>query len=49
MWSGALADAFGYRSFFLWVMASTLPGFGVAALVCGQPGFEKLKSMRAGK
>lgn len=33
MFSGWLQDHIGYKNFFLWVMASTIPGFIVAALV----------------
>lgn len=33
MFSGWLQDQIGYKNFFLWVMASTIPGFVVAALV----------------
>ncbi|MBW7889047.1 MAG: AmpG family muropeptide MFS transporter [Bacteroidetes bacterium] len=33
MFSGWLEDQIGYQHFFLWVMASTIPGFLVAALV----------------
>jgi PAT family beta-lactamase induction signal transducer AmpG len=39
MFSGALQDAIGYKNFFLWVMASTIPGFIVAALVKIDPEF----------
>ena len=44
MFSGAIQDAFGYKNFFLWVMASTIPGFLVAALVKIDPEFGKKKS-----
>jgi len=39
MASGAVQEWLGYKSFFLWVMASTIPGFAVAALVRIEPGF----------
>ena len=32
-WSGWAADGLGYPNFFLWVVALTVPGFAVAALV----------------
>mgnify|MGYP000017331277 CR=1 FL=1 len=32
-WSGWVSDSLGYQGFFLWVVALTLPGFAVAALV----------------
>lgn len=44
MFSGALQDAIGYRYFFVWVMASTIPGFVVAMLVTIDPEFGKKKS-----
>lgn len=39
MWSGWLQQLIGYRGFFLWVVASTIPGFVVAALVDIPHGF----------
>jgi PAT family beta-lactamase induction signal transducer AmpG len=44
MFSGALQDWIGYRSFFLWVILSTIPGFIVAALVKVDPEFGKKRS-----
>ncbi|MGB2868511.1 MAG: MFS transporter [Bacteroidota bacterium] len=44
MFSGAIQDAIGYKNFFLWVMASTIPGFLVAALVKIDPEFGKKKA-----
>ncbi|NUN69714.1 MAG: MFS transporter [Bacteroidetes bacterium] len=44
MFSGALQDAIGYQHFFLWVMASTIPGFVVAMLVKVDPEFGKKKN-----
>ncbi len=44
MFSGALQEAIGYKNFFLWVMASTIPGFIVAALVKIDPEFGKKKA-----
>ncbi len=44
MWSGALADALGYRAFFLWVMGSTLPGFLAPALIRLRPGFGRAEA-----
>ncbi len=43
MFSGWLQDQIGYGNFFLWVMASTIPGFLVAALVKIPEGFGKKK------
>jgi len=43
MFSGALQELIGYPYFFLWVMASTIPGFIVAALVKIEPEFGKKK------
>lgn len=43
MFSGWLEDQIGYQNFFLWVMASTIPGFIVAALVKIPEGFGKKK------
>ncbi|MCK9408725.1 MAG: MFS transporter [Bacteriovoracaceae bacterium] len=45
MFSGALQDAIGYQHFFLWVMASTIPGFVVAILVKIDPEFGKKKAV----
>lgn len=39
MWSGYLADHFGYRHFFLWVICSALPGFTLAMLLKVDPQF----------
>jgi PAT family beta-lactamase induction signal transducer AmpG len=39
MFSGWLQELLGYRNFFLWVMAATLPSFLVAALIPLKPGF----------
>lgn len=39
MFSGWLQDLIGYKSFFLWVILSTIPGFLVAALVKIDPAF----------
>ncbi|BDQ04437.1 MFS transporter [Ignavibacterium sp.] len=39
MFSGALQEAIGYSNFFLWVVASTIPGFIVTALVKIDPEF----------
>ncbi len=41
MFSGALQEWLGYKSFFLWVIISTVPGFIVTALVTIKPGFGK--------
>ncbi|MBI2429688.1 MAG: MFS transporter, partial [Ignavibacteriales bacterium] len=43
MFSGWLQDQIGYGNFFLWVMASTIPGFLVAAFVKIPDGFGKKK------
>jgi PAT family beta-lactamase induction signal transducer AmpG len=43
MFSGWLEDQIGYQNFFLWVMASTIPGFIVAALVNIPEGFGRKK------
>ncbi|MBP9212120.1 MAG: MFS transporter, partial [Bacteroidetes bacterium] len=43
MFSGKLQDAIGYQHFFLWVMASTIPGFIVALMVKIDPEFGKKK------
>ena len=39
MVSGWLQELMGYRNFFLWVTAATLPSFLVAALIPLKPGF----------
>jgi len=39
MFSGALQESIGYSHFFLWVVASTIPGFIVTALVKINPEF----------
>ncbi|MFA6457041.1 MAG: MFS transporter [Bacteroidota bacterium] len=44
MFSGALQDMIGYQHFFVWVMASTIPGFIVAMLVKIDPTFGKKRS-----
>lgn len=44
MFSGKLQDAIGYQHFFLWVLASTIPGFIVAMMVKIDPEFGKKKS-----
>ena len=41
MFSGALQEWIGYKSFFIWVILSTIPGFLVAALVKIPPEFGK--------
>jgi PAT family beta-lactamase induction signal transducer AmpG len=41
MFSGALQEWIGYKSFFIWVIFSTIPGFLVAALVKIPPDFGK--------
>ncbi|MBM2841430.1 MAG: beta-lactamase [Bacteroidetes bacterium] len=43
LFSGALQEYLGYKSFFVWVMISTIPGFAVAALVKIDPEFGKKK------
>ena len=43
MFSGWLEDQIGYQNFFLWVIASTIPGFIVAALVKIDPGYGRKK------
>ncbi len=43
MASGWLQEQLGYQNFFLWVMAATIPGFIVAALVKIDPEFGKRK------
>jgi PAT family beta-lactamase induction signal transducer AmpG len=44
MASGWLQEQLGYQNFFLWVMAATIPGFIVTALVKIDPGFGKKKT-----
>ncbi len=44
MFSGKLQDAIGYQHFFLWVMASTIPGFIVALMAKVDPEFGKKKA-----
>jgi len=46
MASGWLQEHLGYQNYFLWVMASTIPGFIVTALVKIDPEFGKKKEMR---
>jgi len=41
MFSGWIQEMLGYRHFFLWVVASTIPGFIVAALIRIDPEFGK--------
>jgi PAT family beta-lactamase induction signal transducer AmpG len=43
MASGWIQEQLGYQNFFLWVMAATIPGFIVAALVKIDPDFGKKK------
>jgi PAT family beta-lactamase induction signal transducer AmpG len=43
MFSGWLQEQLGYQNFFLWVMAATIPGFIVTALVKMDPEFGKKK------
>jgi len=43
MFSGWLQDQIGYQHFFLWVMASTIPGFLIVAFVKIPEGFGKKK------
>ena len=38
-WTGALQEWIGYRSFFIWVLLSTIPGFIVVAYVKIPEGF----------
>ena len=33
MWSGRLQELMGYRHFFIWILAATIPGFIVTALI----------------
>jgi PAT family beta-lactamase induction signal transducer AmpG len=44
MASGWLQELLGYQNFFLWVMAATIPGFIVAALVKIDPEFGKKRA-----
>jgi PAT family beta-lactamase induction signal transducer AmpG len=44
MASGWLQEQLGYQNFFLWVMAATIPGFIVIALVKIDPEFGKKKT-----
>jgi PAT family beta-lactamase induction signal transducer AmpG len=44
MASGWLQERLGYQNFFFWVMAATIPGFIVAALVKIDPEFGKKKA-----
>ena len=44
MASGWLQEQLGYQNFFLWVMAATIPGFIVTALVKIDPEFGKKKT-----
>ena len=44
MFSGWLQEQLGYQSYFLWVMAATIPGFIVTALVKIDPEFGRKKS-----
>jgi len=44
MWSGWLQEQLGYPSYFLWVMAATVPGFIVTAMVEIDPEFGKKKT-----
>ncbi len=43
MFSGWLQEQMGYQNYFLWVMATTIPGFVVTALVKIDPEFGKKK------
>jgi PAT family beta-lactamase induction signal transducer AmpG len=43
MFSGWLQEQLGYQNFFLWIMAATIPGFIVTALVKIDPRFGKKK------
>jgi PAT family beta-lactamase induction signal transducer AmpG len=43
MASGWLQEQMGYQTFFLWIMAATVPGFIVVALVKIDPEFGKKK------
>ena len=44
MFSGWLQEQIGYQNYFLWVMAATIPGFIVTALVKIDPEFGKKKT-----
>ena len=44
MFSGWLQEQMGYQNYFLWVMAATIPGFIVTALVKIDPEFGKKKT-----
>ena len=44
MFSGWLQEQVGYQNYFLWVMAATIPGFIVTALVKIDPEFGKKKT-----
>ncbi len=44
MASGWLQEQMGYQNFFLWVMAATIPGFIVVALVKISPEFGRVKT-----
>jgi PAT family beta-lactamase induction signal transducer AmpG len=44
MASGWLQELMGYQNFFLWVMAATIPGFIVTALVKVEPEFGKKRA-----
>jgi PAT family beta-lactamase induction signal transducer AmpG len=44
MFSGWLQEQIGYQNYFLWVMAATIPGFVVTALVKIDPEFGKKKT-----
>jgi PAT family beta-lactamase induction signal transducer AmpG len=46
MASGWLQEQLGYQNYFLWVMAATIPGLVVTALVKIDPEFGKKKEMR---
>jgi PAT family beta-lactamase induction signal transducer AmpG len=46
MASGWLQEQLGYQNYFLWVMAATIPGIIVTALVKIDPEFGKKKEMR---
>jgi PAT family beta-lactamase induction signal transducer AmpG len=41
MFAGALQERLGYPHFFVWVLASTIPGFAVAALLRIEPEYGK--------
>jgi PAT family beta-lactamase induction signal transducer AmpG len=41
MSSGWIQEQLGYSGFFLWILASTIPGFIVAAMITIRPGFGK--------